>query len=458
MSRVAASGSLLFLSCMLSWSTPLVAPAGAAIEPLVASHEESIVVPSSSPALASSSQTVAQVAQATSAVDEVWTLINKYYIDRTYAGQDWPIIKDKYDALLQKSPDQEVKLVTDMVASLGDRYTRVLDAAQYASIQKYDLIGVGATFMPNADKVIMVGAPPIPGSAAAGVGLQVGDLVRAVNGVPTQGRTAFDIIDQVSENPNAASLTLRIQKATDETGNDLQDYVLARQFQQVKDPVQFKLTEERADGTKVGLVKIAEFNARVKPQLEHALRSLQAAGANAYVLDLRGNGGGAFQSAVEISSFFVNHQVATYVVDSSAAEIPFWTATDRLVLKPSEPVAIWMDKGTASASEVLAGSLHDNCRAVLLGDTSFGKGLIQAVYGLQNGAGLVMTVAKYVTPSHGEIQGVGLQPELPGMVPKAFLPFQYSTDTSTVDFAKVSQRLDMCRVPESLTSTTLASP
>jgi C-terminal processing protease CtpA/Prc len=87
--------------------------------------------------------------------------------------------------------------------------------------------------------------------------------------------------------------------------------------------------------------------------------------------------------------------------------------------------------------------------------------LIQAVYGLQNGAGLVMTVAKYVTPAHGEIQGVGLQPELPGMVPKTFLPFQYSTDTSTVDFAKVTQRLDMCRVPESpeaLPSTTLASP
>jgi C-terminal processing protease CtpA/Prc len=107
-----------------------------------------------------------------------------------------------------------------------------------------------------------------------------------------------------------------------------------------------------------------------------------------------------------------------------------------------------MDGPSASASEVLAGALHDNCRAVLMGDKSFGKGRIQAVYGLDNGAGLVLTVARYVTSGGTDNQGVGLIPDIQGHVP-LLLPGM-STDTSGVDFNDIKSRLDpsMCRLPE----------
>ena len=335
-----------------------------------------------------------------------------------------------------------MKLATEMTASLGDKYSRMLDANQYAAIQKFDLIGVGVTLMPNQNKEIIVGSPPVPKSASAEAGLQVGDKVVAINGISTNGRTAFDIIDQIGENPNAATVTMTIQR-----DGKKEDKVMARAFQQVKDPILYKISETRKDGTKVGFVRILEFNALVKTKLQDALVKLEAEGANAYVIDLRMNGGGAFQSAVEISSLFMQDRVATYVVDSSGAEIPFNTPKSRPAIDNEDPIVIWVDGSSASASEVLAGALHDNCRAVVMGDKSFGKGLIQAVYGLKNGAGLVLTVARYVTPGGNEIQGIGITPDIKGGVP-LYLPGM-STDTSKVDFKDISNRLspNMCAVP-----------
>lgn len=350
--------------------------------------------------------------------------------------------------------DKIIKLITEMVKSLGDKYTRVLDQQQYAAIQKFDLIGVGVTLMPNAQKDIIVGAPPIEGSPSDRVGLVTGDFVTAVNSIPTKGRTAFDIIDQISDNPDAKTVTFSIRRQGD---NDLPgegrtfDVTMERQnFMQVKDPVQYKLTERRKDGTNVGYVRVTEFNSLVNSKLQDALVDLKEQGANAYVLDLRSNTGGAFQSAVEVSGMFVEDRVATYVVDSNDVELPFKTPNDKLVVDPKSPLVLWIDGLSASASEVLAGSLHDNCRAVTMGDKSFGKGLIQAVYGLKNGAGLVLTVARYITPGGYEIQGIGITPDIPGNMPAPVIVPVLSSDTSKVDFQEISRRLDpsFCSIPE----------
>jgi carboxyl-terminal processing protease len=229
------------------------------------------------------------------------------------------------------------------------------------------------------------------------------------------------------------------------------DVTLERQnFMDVKNPVQYKMSEKRKDGTNVGYVRVSEFNSLVNSKIQDALVDLNSKGANAYVLDLRMNTGGAFQSAVEISGLFVENRVATYVLDSNDVELPFRTPNGKLVVDPKAPMVLWIDGMSASASEVLAGSLHDNCRAVTMGDKSFGKGLIQAVYGLKNGAGLVMTVARYVTPAGTEIQGVGLTPDIAGNMPAPVMIPVLSSDTSKVDFQDIARRLDpsFCTVPE----------
>lgn len=125
---------------------------------------------------------------ATSLLDEVWTLIDKYYIDRSFGGNDdWNKVREKYTPLVQNAKDEGTRyqLVTEMVGTLGDKYSRMLDPASYVAIQKYDLIGVGVTLAPNDDKDIIVGAPPIAGSEADRVGIRQGDFITAINGIQT---------------------------------------------------------------------------------------------------------------------------------------------------------------------------------------------------------------------------------------------------------------------------------
>jgi C-terminal peptidase prc len=145
----------------------------------------------------------------------------------------------------------------------------------------------------------------------------------------------------------------------------------------------------------------------------------------------------------------MSDRLATDVVDGNGVDLKFRTSKDRVVIGEGDPLAIWVDGGSASASEVLAGALRDNCRAVVMGSTSFGKGLVQAVYGLKNGYGLVLTVAKYLTPGGTDINKVGIAPDVsgemalpavPGFVPK------FGSDTSRVDFEDVTRRMAMCSV------------
>ena len=383
------------------------------------------------------------------AYDETWNLVRKFALDRSYNGQNWDEAYAKYSADLISSADNDeghvMGAVNELVSSMGDKYTRLLDRDAYARIQKFDLIGVGATLMPDpVTQEIVVGAPPVTKSAAEQAGLKVGDVILAVNGMETKGRTAFDIIDQISDDPRSNKITFSVR-----SGDVTKDVILKREFPEMKDPISFRISETRPDGTRVGYVRIAEFNSLVKPRMEAALRDLESQDVNAYVVDVRGNPGGAFQSAIEIAGLFMNDKLATDVVDGNGVDLKFRTSKDKAIVGASDPVAVWIDGGSASASEVLAGALRDNCRAVVMGSTSFGKGLVQAVYGLKNGYGLVLTVAKYLTPGGTDINKIGIIPDVtkdealplaPGFVPVI------GSDTSRVDFNDVTKRMAMCSV------------
>lgn len=386
------------------------------------------------------------------AYDEAWGLVKKYALDQQFNGQDWDEAYAKFSQGISSTSSDEdriMKATSNLVGSLGDKYSRVLDRESYARIQKFDLIGVGVTLMPDpSTKEIIVGAPPVQDSAAFYAGLKVGDVVVAVNGIDTLGRTAFDIIDQISDDPNAGSVTFTIRN-----GEEYKDVTMKREFLEVKNPVSYRVSETRSDGTKVGYVRVSEFNSLVKPSLEAALRDLEGQQVNAYVLDLRGNPGGAFQSAVEIAGLFMSNKLATDVVDGNGVDLKFRTSKDKMAIDLDDSIAIWVDGRSASASEVLSGALRDNCRAVVMGDRTFGKGLVQAVYGLKNGYGLVLTVAKYLTPGGTDINGHGILPDVSRVeaLPSSpgFVPF-LGSDTSRVDFDDVKERMSstMCTVIE----------
>ena len=422
------------------------------LQPTVASvrrsdHRASLLLASESATTSSSAQEEEE--EPVDALEEVWTLVDKYYVNQA-TNANWKELRNKYRVPFVQAGnnvDAQMKVLSDLVETLGDKYSRTLTPAQYAEIQKFDLLGVGATLTPQEGRIV-IGAPPLPGSSSDMAGLHVGDQILRVNGISTVGKTALDIVDQVSEQSDAKTLTFTVvprQHAGDASyGHDV---VLDRTLLSVQNPIRYKL-----DGD-IGYIRVSEFNSLVLPKLEEALRAMSK-NAQGYVLDLRHNTGGAFQSAIEISSLFLSDRVATFVVDNSGQRIPFKTTTSTTqttpIVDPNIPIVVWIDGRSASASEVLASALHDNCRAVLAGSNSFGKGLIQAVYGLRNGGGLVLTVAKYETPSGQSIQGAGIAPDVPGHVSPTLLGMPISSDTSSTDWVDVKQRLRTCQAPSAL--------
>jgi hypothetical protein len=253
--------SILFFSIGTTVMGPAL-PAFADTPPGAPQQQESLLLKAASPeevALKSKQQIPGEMSS--SVIDEVWTLVDKYFLERSFNSQDWQAVRTKVTSQGQKvgfDDNKSMKIATEMVQSLGDKYTRMLDKEQYAAIQKFDLIGVGVTLMPNAQKEIIVGAPPIAGTASDKAGLKVGDSVTAVNGRPTRGRNAFDIIDQIGENPNSKTVSFSIRRDTgpstlDSVGNpdasETFDVTMERQTMEVKDPVQYKISETRSDGT-----------------------------------------------------------------------------------------------------------------------------------------------------------------------------------------------------------------
>jgi carboxyl-terminal processing protease len=151
---------------------------------------------------------------------------------------------------------------------------------------------------------------------------------------------------------------------------------------------------------------------------------LETEGASGYILDLRNNPGGLLQAGIEIARLWLDRGTIVYTVNRQGTLGNFDSTGKALT---DDPLVILVNQGTASASEILAGALQDNDRALLVGEKTFGKGLIQSLFELPDGAGLAITVAKYETPSHKDIHKLGIQPDR--IVPQQPINFtQIATD------------------------------
>ncbi|MEM9149190.1 MAG: S41 family peptidase, partial [Cyanobacteria bacterium P01_F01_bin.3] len=143
-------------------------------------------------------------------------------------------------------------------------------------------------------------------------------------------------------------------------------------------------------------------------EFKSALEDLEQKGADAYILDLRNNPGGLLTAGIEVARMWLDEGTVVYTVNRQGS-LGSYDANGKAIT--SDPLVVLVNKGTASASEILAGALQDNERAQLVGETTFGKGLIQSLFDLPNGAGLAVTIAKYETPSHRDINKLGIEPD-----------------------------------------------
>lgn len=251
----------------------------------------------------------------------------------------------------------------------------------------------------------------ILGSPAQLAGVRQGDELLEVSGNSVSGKTAFEAASLI-QGPQGTKVSLKIRHGRCGTP---QAFEVERQ-QDVRSPVYYRLERVQDSKELSGYIHLKEFNALAKRDILIAMKRMQDAGAASFVLDLRDNPGGLVQAGIEIAKLFLDEGETVIETAGRDAKIV------RTVLASHPPVTkasltILVNDHTASASEIVAAALHDNCRAVLVGKRTFGKGLIQAVYELSDGSGVVLTVGKYVTPRHQDIDGAGIEPDyktLPG--------------------------------------------
>jgi carboxyl-terminal processing protease len=336
-------------------------------------------------------------------LNEVWRIVDRAYVDDTFNHQNWWLMRQQ--ALRQALPDRDATYtaIQKMLATLEDPFTRLLRPDQYRSLQTStsgELTGVGLQITQDTEDGVLRVIAPIEGSPAEQAGLLPRDRILKINGFPTADLTLDEAAERM-RGPIGSQVSLRIQRE-----NQPPMDVNIRRDRISLNPVYADL--RRLDTEEIGYIRLSQFNANAAAEVAHAIERLEAQGADAYVLDLRNNPGGLLQAGIEVARLWLNDSTVVYTVNRQGIQESF-DASDRALT--NAPLVVLVNQGTASASEILAGALQDNGRAVLVGERTFGKGLIQSLFSLSDGSGLAVTVAKYETPLHHDINRQGIQPD-----------------------------------------------
>ncbi len=308
---------------------------------------------------------------------DVWELVSKSYIDKTAIDPN----KMYYGA------------IQGMVAALGDPYTVFLPPESQKSIKEelggsFEGIGIELGF--NKDKQMVVVAP-LEGTPADKAGLKPEDMIVKIEGKSTGGMALPDAVKLI-RGPKGTQVTLTVYHDGDK---DTKEVKLTRDTIVVKSvTTSFK---ETASGKKIALVKVSRFGERTNTEWDESVSDVLASGAQGLVLDLRNNPGGFLDDAVYIASEFLDGGDVVLQEDAQKNRFSYKVNRQGKILKL--PVVVLVNKGSASASEILSGALEDRKRAKLVGVKTFGKGTVQETQELPGGTGIHITTHKWLTPN-----------------------------------------------------------
>jgi carboxyl-terminal processing protease len=312
-------------------------------------------------------------------------------------------VRDDYvdrDAIDPKK--QTYGAIEGMLDTLGDEgHTRFLTPEEREQNQE-DLsgtyVGVGVTLENEAKKVVV--AAPIENSPADRAGIEPGDVVVAVNGESVRGEDLSQVVEKV-KGPEGTEVKLTVLRGEEERVFDLERT-------EIEAPVASWVL---IPGSDVAYVRLSSFSNDSAEKLREAFEASRAAGARRFVLDLRNNAGGNLDQAVEIAGYFLKPGSVVYIRKNASGEreeIKVQASGERT----DAPMAILVNGGTGSSSEILAGALRDNDRAVVIGKKTFGTGTVLKEFALRDGSAILLGVAEWLTPDGNFIRGTGIAPDI----------------------------------------------
>ena len=336
---------------------------------------------------------------------DAWTLVNEgYYDPEIFEKIQWKKIRQK---TLQKNIDTSedaYSAIEEMLKPLEDPYTRVLRPKDYELLKSSNLgseiNGVGLQLGVDESNGKIKVISTLAGSPAEDAGIASGFFIETVD-----GKSAIDLglANTASKLRGEKGSKVLVQISTDD--EEIKEIDLERRSVDLR-PVRTKRL--RDESHTLGYLRITQFSESVPKKIEEALQELKEKEVEGIILDLRNNSGGLVSSGIAVADSFLNEKLVVETKNRDGIK-------DSIISEKNTffdgPMVTIVNKGTASASEILAGALQDNKRSALIGKQTYGKGLIQSLKSLSEDSGIAITVASYLTPSGNNIQGRGIIPD-----------------------------------------------
>ena len=337
----------------------------------------------------------------------VWQIVNRSYVDAGFNNQNWYKVRRQFVNRKFNRREDTYAAISQMLATLDDPFTRLLEPDKFKSMQTStagELTGVGLQIAVDEPDHNVVVIAPIEGSPADIAGVRSRDRIIGIDNIPTKG-LGLDECATRMRGVIGSEVKLSLERPLAEGFEKLD--VLIKRDRIAVTPIIAKLNQE--ENHKVGYIRLNQFNGNASADMEKTIKKFESEGADRYVLDLRGNPGGLFDAGLQIARMWISEGTVVYTVDRHGMQEGFEAKGSAIT---PDPLVVLTDGGSASASEILAGALQENNRAQLVGTKTYGKGLIQSLYELEDGAGLAVTIAKYETPLHHNIHKRGIIPNV----------------------------------------------
>jgi len=303
-------------------------------------------------------------------MDQIYQHLEMYYVDDAQVGK---LSKVAIDAMLTELDPYTVYYHESNIEDY-----KLMTTGQYG--------GIGALIRKIGDYTFI--AEPYEGNPAQKAGLMAGDKILSIDGKTMKGLPSDDVSTSL-KGPKGTTIQVEVER-----GGEIKKFGITRDEIKLPDVPYSGMIDET-----VGYIKLNSFTQTAAADVKTAFNDLKAKGMKQLVLDLRGNGGGLLIEAVKIVNMFVKKDQTVVTTKGRVAEENRTYKTMENPLDLEIPLSVLIDEGSASASEIVAGSLQDLDRAVIVGTTSYGKGLVQRTYDLKYGSKVKLTIAKYYTPS-----------------------------------------------------------
>ena len=316
-------------------------------------------------------------------------------------GQAWDIIFTEYiDRSKLASSNLSHAAIEGMVESIDDPYTSFLEAEYYEigmSSLEGEFDGIGAYVTIQDEKLMIIA--PIADSPADKAGIKAGDIILEIDGEPVIDMSLAEAIIKI-RGPKGTSVRLLVLH---EGENEPEEIAVIRARVELPS-VRFEMEGD------IAYINITQFSERTDDELSSVLDDLDENTTKAIILDLRGNPGGLLETVIDVASRFISEGIVVEIMNNQGKVATLTVNTN--MPTTDLPMVVLVDKTSASGSEVLAGALQDHNRAIVAGNTTYGKGSVNILRRLDDGSGLYITTARRLTPNGRIIEGQGIEPDI----------------------------------------------